>query len=83
MAEENKDVFPLGKQNYMFIIGGMVLVIIGFLLMVGGGAESLDEFNYDEIFSARRITAAPLSILLGLGVVLYGIMKKPQEEGNE
>ncbi len=44
--------------------------------MAGGGSESLDEFNYDEIFSPVRITVAPLTILLGLGVVLFGIMKR-------
>ena len=80
MAEDNKDTFPLGKENYKFMIGGMVLIVIGFFLMAGGGAESLDEWNYDEIFSERRITVAPLTILLGLGVVLFGIIKKPKED---
>lgn len=76
MAEENNDVFPLGKENYKFIIAGMVIVIVGFLLMAGGGSESLDEFNYDEIFSPVRITVAPITILIGLGVVLFGIMRR-------
>ena len=80
MAEENKDAFPLGKENYKFIIVGMVLIIIGFFLMAGGGAENLTDWNYDEIFSERRITVAPITILIGLGVVLYGIMKKPKED---
>lgn len=83
MAEDNNEAFPLGKENYKFMIIGMVLIIIGFFLMAGGGAESLEEFNYDEIFSERRITVAPLTILLGLGVVLYGIMKKPKEESSK
>ncbi len=30
MAEENNDVFPLGKENYKFIIAGMAIVIVGF-----------------------------------------------------
>ncbi len=83
MAEDNNEAFPLGKENYKFIIGGMVLIIIGFFLMAGGGAENLEDFNYDEIFSPRRITLAPITILVGLGVVLYGIMKKPREESSK
>jgi hypothetical protein len=53
--------------------------IIGYLLMVGGGTDNLNEFKKDELFSDRRITVAPVTLLIGFGVVLYGIMKKPRE----
>jgi len=45
--------------------------------MVGGGSDNPKDFN-PEIFSARRITIAPVTLLIGFGIVLYGIMKKPK-----
>ena len=44
--------------------------------MIGGGAESLNEFNADELFSTTRITVAPILIVLGYGIILFSVMKK-------
>ncbi|PKR80188.1 DUF3098 domain-containing protein [Brumimicrobium salinarum] len=70
--------FLFNKSNYTFLIIGVVLIVVGFLLMIGGAAESLDEFNPDELFSPIRLTVAPILILIGYGVIIYSIMKKPQ-----
>ena len=75
MAEENKDEFAFTKINYMILAAGLVLILVGFLLMMGGGTESPNEFSY-EIFSTRRITVAPIVSMLGYAVVFYAIMKK-------
>jgi hypothetical protein len=80
MAEENNNTFPLGKQNYILLAVGFGLVLLGFALMSGGKTPDPAVFNYDEIFSTRRISVAPVTILIGLGVVLYGIIKKPKED---
>jgi len=72
---ENKN-FVFGKDNYTFIIGGFVLTLIGFVLMMGGASEDPNVFNADEIFSPIRITVAPFLVILGYGIVIYGIMKK-------
>ena len=76
MEEESKMV--LGKKNYVFIIIGCLVVILGFILMSGGGSENPNVFQEEELFSFRRITLAPFMVMLGYGVVLYGIMKKQQ-----
>ena len=34
--------------------------------MIGGGADQLNEFNADELFSSRRITLAPFFIVVGI-----------------
>ena len=68
----------LGKKNYVFIIIGCLVVILGFILMSGGGSENPNVFQEEELFSFRRITLAPFMVMLGYGVVLYGIMKKQQ-----
>ncbi|NND78078.1 MAG: DUF3098 domain-containing protein [Flavobacteriales bacterium] len=66
------------KQNYILLIIGIVIVLIGFVLMSGGGSEDPTQFNPD-IFSARRITIAPIVVLFGYMFVVYAIMKKPKD----
>ena len=67
------------KENYMWMIGGVALIFIGFLLMAGGKSPDPHKFNYEEIYSFRRITLAPIVILIGFGVEVYAIMKKPKD----
>ncbi len=69
--------FLFDKTNYMWMAVGVVLVVIGFMLMSGGKSEDPTKFKYDEIFSATRITVAPLMILIGFAIEIYAIMKKP------
>ena len=72
---ENKlnEDFALGKQNYILIAAGTGLAIIGYFLMSGGGSEDPAVFS-EELFNARRMYVAPITILLGLGVVGWGIL---------
>jgi len=80
MAKETKKTgFAFGKENYRIVIIGVVLVVIGYLLMIGGGTDVPNEFHEDEIFSFRRITLSPIVILLGFVTVLFGIMKKSND----
>lgn len=65
------------KQNYILLIIGVLIVLVGFVLMSGGGSENPTEFNPD-IFSGRRITLAPIVVLFGYMFVIYAIMKKPK-----
>lgn len=74
-----KKIFFFGKQNLILIIGGFLLSIIGFMLMSGGASEDPNTFNADEVFSTRRITLAPLVVIVGYIVVIIGIMKKPKK----
>lgn len=74
---ENNDAkeFPLGKKNLTFIGIGAGLVILGFILMSGGGADDVTSFS-EDIFDFRRMTLAPLVTLAGYGLVMFGIIKK-------
>tara|TARA_R110001592_G_scaffold325782_4_gene606357 strand:+ start:280775 stop:281005 length:231 start_codon:yes stop_codon:yes gene_type:complete len=74
---EKKSEFALEKINYMIIGVGVALIIIGFALMSGGRVEDPNIFN-EEIFSFRRITLAPVIVLLGFMVNIYGILKRPK-----
>jgi fumarate reductase subunit D len=76
---ENKEKlnFALGRENYKLLAIGFVIIVVGFLLMLGGKSESPDEFSND-IFSFRRITLAPIVVLAGFVFEIWAIMKKPK-----
>ena len=72
--------FALGKENYRLMAIGFAVIIIGFILMVGGGSDDPEVFN-PGIFSFRRITLAPLLLLFGFLFEIYAILKKPKDNG--
>ena len=76
--EGRKPGFAFGKENYQILVAGVVLVVVGYCLMIGGGSDDPTKFNAEEIFSFRRITLSPIVILAGFVVVLFGIMKRPK-----
>ncbi len=79
--EENKKVgFALSKENYIYLAIGFAIIIIGFLLMVGGNSNDPKVFNGDELFSFQRIVLAPIVVLFGFIFEIWAIMKKPKEE---
>ncbi|MBQ81278.1 MAG: hypothetical protein CL825_01745 [Crocinitomicaceae bacterium] len=69
--------FAFSKENYIWLCVGIVLLVVGYVLMSGGGSDNPNEFHADQIFSARRITLAPITVLVGYGTILYAILKKP------
>ncbi len=77
--QEPKIEFALGKENYKYLIIGFAIIIIGFLLMMGGGSKDPNVFNADELFSFRRIVLAPVVVLFGFMFEIWAIMKKPKE----
>lgn len=82
MAKEKYDndrQFALGKENFKILGIGFIVIIIGYLLMIGGGSDDLSVFNEDELYSFRRITLAPIVIVIGFIIEGYGIMKKPKK----
>jgi hypothetical protein len=79
---KNKLNFALGRENYKLLAIGFIIIVIGFLLMLGGKSPSPDKFSSD-IFSFRRITLAPIVVLAGFIFEIWAIMKKPKDtEGN-
>jgi hypothetical protein len=59
------------------MIAGIVVILIGFLLMVGGGSKDPNVFN-PEIFSTQRITIAPIVVLIGFAIEVFAIVYKPK-----
>ena len=75
---QNDGGFAISKQQFYLILVGFAIMIIGFLLMIGGKSEDPNVFN-EEVFSFRRITLAPILIVVGLIFEVYAIMKRPKK----
>jgi hypothetical protein len=80
VKKDNKPTadFAFGRENYMLMTLGIVVIIIGFILMSGGGSDDPLKFN-PEIFSPRRITVAPIVIILGFIIEIAAVLKKTKE----
>ncbi len=78
-TEKPKMKFAFGRKNYTILIAGIVLLILGFFTLSGGGSKDPNEFSYD-LFSTRRMVIAPIMLMLGYITVAVGIMAKPDEE---
>ena len=74
-TNDNDEKMPLTMRNYILIIAGMAIIILGMVLMAGGGSDDPAVFNYD-MFSWRRITLAPILIICGFAFEIYAIMKR-------
>lgn len=81
---ENKEKlnFALGRENYKLLAIGFAIIVIGFLLMLGGKSPDPNKFS-DTIFSFRRITLAPIVVLAGFIFEIWAIMKKPKDSEKE
>jgi hypothetical protein len=77
------NMFAFGKENYRILLIGLVINVIGFVLMIGGGSEDPNKFDAAELFSPVRLTVSPILIVAGYVVMIYAIMKKPKSDSTE
>ena len=75
----DKSKLAFGRINYILLVVGVAIVVIGFILMSGGGSDDPNVFN-EAMFNFRRITLAPILVLAGFGFEIYAIMKKPKNK---
>ncbi|MEJ7769729.1 MAG: DUF3098 domain-containing protein [Chitinophagaceae bacterium] len=66
------------KDNYVWMLAGLVVIAIGMFVMSGGKSSNPGVFDQKEVYSSTRITIAPLLILIGLGLEVFAIFKKPR-----
>lgn len=69
--------FIFDKVNYLIMIAGVVVILIGFALMSGGATTDPNVFPKEELYSFRRITLAPIVVMLGFGIEIFAILKRP------
>lgn len=66
------------KQNYLLFLAGLGLIVLGYILMIGGGSEDPNVFN-PAIFDTQRITIAPMVCVLGFVTIIVAIMWRPKQ----
>ncbi len=74
-TKKEERVLLFDRSKYTWLIAGLLLTAVGFILMIGGGSKDPNVFS-EDIFSFRRITLAPILVLAGYGIQIYAIMKK-------
>jgi hypothetical protein len=88
MLKENKQTVVkadnnlFGKENYKWMVAGLVVLALGFFLMSGGKSADPNAFNKDDVYSTTRITIAPMLIIIGFILEIVGIMKKGKVVGS-
>lgn len=70
--------FVFKKKNYIWMIAGLAVIALGFILMIGGGSDDPYVFNPD-IFHWRRIRLAPALVIIGFGIQVYAILLDPDK----
>ena len=85
MITNKKQTAPnplFGKENFIWMFIGLVVMAIGFFLMAGGKSTDPTKFNDNEIYSFTRITLAPFLIIAGFVVEIFAIMKNLKEDNG-
>ncbi len=63
------------RENYIYMLAGVGLILVGLALMSGGKMPSPDVWDENLIYGFRRTVLAPFVILAGLGLEVYAIFK--------
>ena len=66
------------RDNLLWMFAGVAVMILGFIFMAGGRSEDPNVFNPDEVYSFRRITLAPITIMIGLIILIFAIFRHPR-----
>lgn len=72
---------PFAPINLWMMAGCLILIVLGYLLMSGGGSSN-GEFN-PEIFSTRRIIVGPLLSFIGFLCMAFAIIYTPNKKSHK
>ena len=70
---ENNTKMPITPKGLKYLLVGLVVMVAGYILMMGGGISDPQVFNWD-MFDFRRMVAAPVVIILGIIIEIVAIM---------
>jgi hypothetical protein len=77
-AKETPAAGMFSKENYKWMLAGVVIMAVGLFLMAGGKSNDPAVFNPKEVYSTTRITVAPILILAGIVIEIFAIFRKPK-----
>ena len=66
------------RENYKWMLIGVAVMLLGWILMAGGASKDPNIFNKNEVYSTMRITIAPIVIVAGLVIEVYALLKAPK-----
>lgn len=70
---ENNTKMAITPKGLKYLLVGLIVMISGYILMMGGGSEDPEVFNY-AMFDFRRMVAAPIVIIAGIVIEIIAIM---------
>lgn len=79
---EQNEKMAITPKGLKYLIIGFLVMVSGYILMMGGGTEDPETFNY-AMFDFRRLVAAPIVIILGIVieiVAIMGVFKEKKEK---
>jgi hypothetical protein len=79
MSVEKNSSAMFSKENYTWMIIGLAVIAVGMLLMAGGKNTDPTVFDTSKVYSATRITIAPLLIIAGLVIEIFAIFRTPRK----
>lgn len=66
------------KRGLKLLLIGLLVMVSGYILMIGGGSDDPNVFNY-AMFDFQRLVAAPLVIIAGIIIEIIAIMRIGKE----
>lgn len=69
-----------GREHFILMGIGLALILAGLALMTGGAMPDPNKWEPERIYSFRRITLAPISMVAGFVVIIFGIFKPSKSE---
>jgi len=78
----NQNAPLFGKENYKWMLIGIVVIALGLICMAGGRSNDPNVFNPKETYSFTRITLAPILILGGFVIEIFAIFRKDKSSGQ-
>ena len=82
MKKQQKSVLLFDRHKYTWLIIGLAVTALGFILMIGGSSDDPAVFS-DAIFNFRRLTLAPILVVGGYAIQIYAILKKTTNKADE
>ena len=70
---EEKTKMPITPKGLKYLLIGLIVMVSGYVLMMGGGSDNPQVFNWD-MFDFRRMVAAPAVIIMGIVIEIVAIM---------
>ena len=78
MKSVESEKFAIPYKNLRLVLIGVGLMLLGYVLMIGGGTDDPNVFTGEAMFNFRRTVISPILILAGIVVEVVAIMYRPK-----